>query len=221
MKLGQRKTQCSPEALGEASTGGASSSSSRCSSPSLCIAAGIFARRAQRGPAHGRRRAERHPLARGPASGLSGPDQRDLRRRRHPSRLPAWRGEPHGHQRQADPRGPAATPSWPSRTSASTAITGVDLEGFVRALVDQHQCPADHRGLLDHHHAAGGQPLPRPHRHLVQAASSTRWPSPGSSSASTPRTRSSIIYLNTVYFGSNAYGVEAAARPTSTRNPWT
>ena len=32
----------------------------------------------------------------------------------------------------------------------------------------QRERPADHRGLLHHHHAARGQPLPRPHRHVVQ-----------------------------------------------------
>ena len=95
---------------------------------------------------------------------------------------------------------------------ASTPTSGVDLRGIARALV-QDVAPSRRRpGRLDDHAAVRQERARRPERPHASSRSCARPRSPTSSRASGPRSRSSRNYLNTIYFGNGAYGIESAAR---------
>ena len=87
---------------------------------------------------------------------------------------------------------------------------GVDLKSTVRALASNVKSGARGPGRLDHHPAAGQERLPDP----------AEAPRPQDQGGGDRRpagrrkyTKSQILqaYLNTVYFGNGAYGVQAAA----------
>ena len=98
-----------------------------------------------------------------------------------------------------------------SRTAASTQHGGVDYVGIARAAWKDVTRGQGRRGRLDDHAAARAQPLHRPGED-VQRARSRRRASRSSSRSKWPKQQILDEYLNTVYYGNHAYGVEAAAQ---------
>ena len=89
---------------------------------------------------------------------------------------------------------------------------GVDLRGIGRAFYQDVRPTARRPGRLDDHPAVRQERARRPGRphRSSRSCARPRWPT--TSRASGPRRRSSRNYLNTIYFGNGAYGIESAAR---------
>ena len=101
----------------------------------------------------------------------------------------------------------------------------LDFPGLIRAALKDTRVRRDRAGGVDDHAAAGQE---RAHR---RAEPDLRAQVPGGRARdprrapSTPRTRSSSMYLNEVYFGNGAYGIGTASQtyfrkpPRSSRSP--
>ena len=95
---------------------------------------------------------------------------------------------------------------------------GIDPKGILRAAFSNARGQRD-PGRVDDHPAVRQDPLPHPGAHLT-AQDQGGVPLAEDPAAAVASRRSSQGYLNTIYFGRGAYGVQAAvAAPTSTRTP--
>ena len=88
---------------------------------------------------------------------------------------------------------------------------GVDVRGIVRALWQDVRSKAVVRGRLDDH-AAVRQERVQPQRARRSRARCARPRSPGSSTQRWSKDRILTAYLNTIYFGNGAYGIQQASR---------
>ena len=117
------------------------------------------------------------------------------------------------------------TPSPSTCVGAVVAIEDVRFSAVTRARSHRHRpgAPAStaRKGALrrrEHHHpAAGPQALPHPGTHRPpQSAGSRLSPSPWKPATAKPSILE--LYLNRVYFGEGAYGIEAAACRSTSAN---
>ena len=111
-----------------------------------------------------------------------------------------------------------ATPWWPSRTSASTAIRAWTFESFVRALTINVNAQRTTEGFSTiTMQLVGNLYLDR-----TDLSFKRKWNEMALAwQLERKYSKSEILdlYLNTVYFGSNAYGVEAAAQTYFGKDP--
>ncbi len=135
-----------------------------------------------------------------------------LRGRRLPARLDSGREEP-----PAGEPGARRARGWrrrrsPSRTGASTSTAASTSRASRGRRYNDIQGGPHRRGRLDDHAAARPQPLHQAPRADPQAQGRRGLPRRQAEPA--PRSRDWILanYMNTVYYGNHAYGVEAAAQ---------
>ena len=108
---------------------------------------------------------------------------------------------------------PCATPCWPRRTSRYYDEPGISLTGVLRAAwTNVRGGEISQGGSTITQQYARAQYLTQ-QRSLAQAEGGAH-----RDQARPDLQKDQVLkhYLNTIYFGRNAYGIEAAARPTST-----